>query len=237
MATKQPPRVILSAYAWPTNADLIADVAKLYVKRTWHVLDPTYGGGAWWSVFRPRKLTAHDLYTLDGVDFRQLPEDADTFDCAVFDPAYVVPGGRDSSTIKKMHKTYGMDTTEKTPQLQHSLVIAPGLKEITRVLKPRAPLFMKAQPYITSGNMYDGAQLVEEELKDIGYRIVDRFVHLGQPRAQEKGRTRKCSACKGSGFCYGLTKCKSCKGSGRIATTQQHSRNNYSMLLVARAPK
>lgn len=240
MVTETPQPVILSAFAWPNNSALLEAVCCLYVKPRAIVLDATFGVGGWWRWDMSLKWPTiqHDLYTLDGVDFRQLPEADGSVDVVAFDPAYVVPGGLSTSTIKKMHRRYGMDSTEKTPKLQHDRVIAPGMKEITRVLKPRGLLLQKVQPYITSGKYYDGAQLVEDELKDLGYQIVDRFIHLGHPRAQEKGRTAKCKPCKGEGEdCNGWAACIWCNGTGRIPTKQQHSRNNYSMLIVAKAPK
>ena len=45
---------IYSTQAWPTNAAMIADVARLgYLKDTDVILDPTYGKGAWWRVWAP----------------------------------------------------------------------------------------------------------------------------------------------------------------------------------------
>ena len=66
---------ILAATPWTSNAHLIADCHELgYLDG--HVLDPTFGKGNWWTVWRPEKLTAHDLDPErgDGVDYRDLPE-------------------------------------------------------------------------------------------------------------------------------------------------------------------
>jgi hypothetical protein len=80
-----------AAHRWPTNGHLIADAAKLHISPDAVVLDPTYGRGTWWTVFRPAHLIAHDLH-LDGVDFRALPEPDDAVDVVAFDPPYKLNG-------------------------------------------------------------------------------------------------------------------------------------------------
>lgn len=84
---------VMSWGEWKTNAELFADVAKLgYLDG--RVLDPTYGEGNFWTVFRPRKLVAHDLHTLDGVDVRDIGEyhRRRSFDAIVYDPPYAFRG-------------------------------------------------------------------------------------------------------------------------------------------------
>ena len=47
---------------WPTNGHLIADCVRLgYLRGDWKILDPTYGLGVMWCVWRPWDLTACDL--------------------------------------------------------------------------------------------------------------------------------------------------------------------------------
>lgn len=71
-----------------TNADLIVHLRSLgYLRDTDRVLDPTYGKGAFWTTWRPKLLTWHDL-RLDGQDFRALPYDDRVFDSCTFDPPY-----------------------------------------------------------------------------------------------------------------------------------------------------
>ena len=46
--------IVYACTAWPTNAAMIADVHRLgYLKDEDHILDPTYGRGRWWRVWRP----------------------------------------------------------------------------------------------------------------------------------------------------------------------------------------
>jgi hypothetical protein len=80
-----------------TNADLIAKIAPLYL--TGSVCDVTYGEGKWWDRFRPDPFVAHDLYKLDGVDFRALPEADGTYDTVCLDSPYVASGGESSASL------------------------------------------------------------------------------------------------------------------------------------------
>lgn len=75
----EPDAPVGAAGRWPTNAEFIADAARLYLDPDMAIADATYGKGIWWRAWRPRQLVAHDL-TVDGVDFRALPEPDDTFD-------------------------------------------------------------------------------------------------------------------------------------------------------------
>lgn len=80
-----------------TNADLMATIAPTYL--TGSVLDVTYGEGKWWDRFTPDPFTFHDLHKVDGVDFRHLPHDDDSFDAVCFDPPYVMSGGPSSAAL------------------------------------------------------------------------------------------------------------------------------------------
>jgi hypothetical protein len=81
-----------------TNADLIAEVAPLYL--TGSVLDTTYGRGMWWRRFTPEPFAWHDE-AIDGVDFRALPHADRSWDSVCFDPPYVPRHGNDDATMPR----------------------------------------------------------------------------------------------------------------------------------------
>lgn len=181
---------VLAATAWPTNAALIADCARLgYLTCEGLTLDPTYGKGNWWTLWRPERLVAHDLDRRkgDGVDFRALPEADDTFDHVAFDPPYVSPGGRDTSTIKEMHDAFGMAETPKSP-LALWIDNTRGFVEVVRVTKPGGTILYKSQDYVSSGNLQAVTHWILDDALDRGLKLVDRLEHVSGVRPQPPGR-------------------------------------------------
>lgn len=186
---------VLAASRWPSNAELIADVARLgYLLADDHVLDPTYGLGNWWKRWRPEKLTTH-VRSKDGSDFRSLPYPACSFDAIAFDPPYVCPGGRKTSSVKPMHERYGMneggseDPDFRTPaELQ--AIVNDGLTEMARLVRPAVTakrggvIIAKCQNYIWSGALWEGAELTREHARSLGLVVVDRLEMIVNPGPQ-----------------------------------------------------
>lgn len=232
---------VLAAKHWGTNAAMFVDVARLWIPADAIVLDPTYGKGGFWKKVRPTGLIAHDLYTLDGVDFRHLPEADGSVDVVTYDPAYVVPGGRDTSTVPDFNQQYGMDSTEKTLGKQWEDVIVPGAFECARVLRPDGLLMWKAQNYISSSAYHNYRQAITAFMGEVLlFEQVDEFMFIRKSGGmQPKGRTRKCDGphCNGTGFIGPRERedpCLRCNHTGRLPTQQQHSRNNASFLIIGR---
>jgi tRNA G10 N-methylase Trm11 len=178
---------ILAATSWSSNSALIADCAKLgYLTEDGTTLDPTYGRGNWWKVFRPLHLTIHDI-KIDGVDFTNLPEADGSFKHVAFDPPYVSVGGRKTTKIKDFHSRYGMTDAPRTPKDVQALVNA-GLSECARVLEKNGTLLVKVQDYVSSGQLWIGTHHTLTHALEIGLRIEDRFEHIGSPRPQPQRR-------------------------------------------------
>lgn len=193
MTLPDPPR-ILSTFGWRNNAELIDAVHQLgYLRDGESVLDPTFGKGNWWTTYRPEHLTALNRAT-DGSDFRDLAQFRDgSFDAVAFDPPYVCPGGRKTSTVKGMHDAYGMDEQAgpveagglpdplfKTPaQLQ--AIIDAGLTEMARLVR-RAPtqtrggiILVRCMSYCWGGTFWPGAELTWQHAMTLGLVTIDRF--------------------------------------------------------------
>lgn len=173
--------LVLAAQYWPSNAHLIADIAKLgYLFGD--VLDATYGNGVWWKVWRPDSFTRHTG------DFTRLLSvyGPGSFDCVAFDPPYVCPGGRETSNIKTFHERYGMDRTPKTPaQLQQLINL--GLSECFEVVRWRGYIVVKVKDYISSGKLWDGTgKTVAFATEQLGLKYIDRFEHIGSPGPQSQ---------------------------------------------------
>lgn len=205
--------VVLAANRWPSNAELIADCAKLgYLRDDWLTLDPTYGRGVWWKRWRPNVLVTHNR-DKDGVDYRALPHADATFDAVTYDPSYVSTGGRKTTTIPEFNERYGLTTAASTPAGVQA-EINDGLDEMVRVLKSCGSLLVKCQDYVSSGQLWPGTHYTLTHALSLGCDLVDRMEHIGTPRPQPK-RTRKDGE----------------------PVLQQHARRNLSTLLVLRGPK
>lgn len=201
---------VLACNNWTSNAELIADCAKLgYLKKEWITLDPTYGDGIWWKKWRPDRLVTHDL-KLDGTDFRHLDYDDETFEAIAYDAPYVAPGGRETTKIEEMYDRYGMAGAPKTPKLLQHL-INDGLTEMNRLIVPGHYILAKCQDYTSSGHMWLGTLHTANHGLSLGLELWDRFEHWGGTRPQP-ARTRK----------------------DGNPVVQQHARRNLSTMLVFR---
>lgn len=173
-----------------TNGELIAATAPLWLEPTDRVLDVTYGRGGFWTVLGPKdwprvELDGHDLFTLDGVNFLQLPEPDGSVNVAVFDPPYVAQGGRDTSTEPEFMDRYGLYEAPRTvTELQG--VIAAGIKEAARVLAPKGRLLVKTMDYVSSGRMVWGRRHVIESAEAAGLRHAYDVIHHSGTGPQPK---------------------------------------------------
>lgn len=200
---------VLAANTWHTNADLIADVAKLYLRSDMAILDPTYGRGLWWTKWHPDNLWVSDRASIEelkcsnhahrpswirncahGLDFTEVSTWArsDFFDAVAFDPPYVSTGGRDTTTMPDFAARYGLTDAPRTPKdLQEQT--DQGLASIRAVLVPGGILLVKCQDYISSGKMFPGTHHTLSAALSLGYTLVDRLEHIARkPRPQPPGR-------------------------------------------------
>ena len=210
--------IIYSATAWVTNAQMIQDVHRLgYLKDEDRILDPTYGRGTWWRLWRPEILWGMTLDMDDPWkakeghpdprwDFRCMGSPDEEFDAVAFDPPYVCVGGRETTTIQGMHDAYGMGNAPTTPEgVQHD--INAGLVECKRVVKKGGIVLVKCQSYVTSGKLFPGTFLTWQFATEIGFQLVDHLCHISGARPQPAGRR------------------------------QVHARRNQSDLLILRRPR
>ncbi len=177
---------IKSLGTWNNNAEMIADVAKLYFPPNAKVLDPTYGLGKWWTVYRPRNLAFHDRYTIGGPDFRDMPHPSDAFDVVAFDPPYKLNGRPGSHASDER---YGMHLERMSWQDRHTM-IKDGITECVRVLKPEGILLVKCQDQVCGGRIRWQTREFADHAESCGTRLVDNFI-LESYRAQPEGRTQK----------------------------------------------
>jgi hypothetical protein len=168
------------------NCDLIANVAKLYLRPGCRVLDMTYGRGLFWRkiIKADYQFTASDLHTsawMAGVerqDFRNTTFPDQSFDVAVLDPWYL--SSVTSSKSNRQHKrmmTYRQDRVIDTASLMGDHYSA-GMREAFRVLVPGGTCWVKCQD--------TGRRWIHIEVKEvavgIGFRAIDHFIlHQNRP--------------------------------------------------------
>lgn len=203
--------MITTVYDGRKNAGLLEYIAPLWIKSEDLVMDVTYGKGKWWTTFRPANLIVHDLYTLDGVDFRSLPEADSSVDVITFDPSYIAQGGRESAGGEHFREAYGLDTAPRTDAELAELIQA-GVKECTRVLVPGGRLLAKCMNYINGGAFQRGHDTTVQAAIGAGLKQVDEFVHFSRTGPQP-------------GLRHGTP------------VTQRHARRAHSFLCVFQKPK
>lgn len=172
---------IHAASPWRTNAELIVACRDLgYLSDSFRTLDPTYGKGTFWKAWRPSQLTAHDL-KLDGVDFRDLPYQRDSFDAVTFDPPYKLNG----TATPLVDERYGVDHYQSVED-RHNMIIE-GIAECARVLALGGWLLIKCQDQVNGGRVRWQTRLFADAAERAGCTLVDMLHRLGH-RAQPAGR-------------------------------------------------
>lgn len=198
------------------NAELIAQCAQLgYLHDTWPTLDPTFGLGRFWNLWRPTVLMASDLdpakSPLPPEDFTRLPYLDDTFAAVVFDPPYKLNGTSTGRGAAACDDDYGVAGAYASVDDRHALIRA-GITECLRVLAPGRRtdrttggfLLVKCQDQVNGGRVrWQTHEFTAHACATPGVRLVDALFLVGH-RPQPPGRS------------------------------QQHARRNYSTLLVLR---
>jgi hypothetical protein len=184
-------KTIMAIGEWPSNGHLIADAHRLgYINDLDTVLDPTYGYGVFWSVWKPKGylFTATDIDPAKspdnpaGVDFRKLPHADKSFDVVVYDPPYTFRG---TSSLDSDER-YGVHVNERWQDRWD--LIYEGLEECLRVANRR--VLMKCQASVVSGKVrwqdIEAVRVAEQW----GFGLKDRFDFLSY-RKQPNGTSQK----------------------------------------------
>lgn len=153
-----------------TNAELISNVADMYLKEGQRVLDVTYGRGVFWKNVNTSlyEFVPSDLQ--DGVDFTNLPYDDRSADVLVLDPPYMHGGATVKSSINDCYKN------QNTSHESVIRLYAGGILEAARVLKKNGLIWVKCQDEIESGKQRPSYREICMLLEAFGFEIVDTFV-------------------------------------------------------------
>lgn len=198
---------VLAVDRWPTNAALIRDVAELgWLRKEDRVLDPTYGGGLWWTDWRPDDLTSY-CRPQDDSDFRDLPHPDGWFDAITFDPPYVAKGGRATSGIREMDDRYGQHDCPPTPSaLQH--LINDGLTEMARLVPVGGIILVRCKDYISSGDLFEGTYYTRRHAETLDLYACERFEYVTEKGGPQPPGRRQAHARRNASTLYVFRKGK-----------------------------
>lgn len=181
----EPERSIPTINKWVSNGALIADLVRLGdLRDDWWVLDPTFGEGTFWSVWRPKWLVTCDLDPAkspngESIDFTCLPFDDRSFDAVVFDPPYKLNGTPTGPSDAR----YG--THQPRTWQQRMALIRAGARECARVADKM--LIVKCQDQVVSSVIRWQTRAVADEVEPLGFGLKHRFEFLSH-RPQPAGR-------------------------------------------------
>ncbi len=183
-------KMVWAATNWQFNGDLIADVAKLgYIRDDDCCIDLTYGKGTWWKRYRPTLLATNDIDDTTKAeyhdDFRATKWFDDNFDVVAFDPPYISPGGRETSTIADFNSWFGLHSTPRTV-LGLREMNQDGLDEARRICKPGGIILVKCMNYINSGRYQPEVFVMWEAATAFGLQMVDQFIMIRRPGPQSQ---------------------------------------------------
>lgn len=177
---------MLAIAKYPTNGHLIAEVARLGLLRSEDTtLDPTYGLGTFWNVWRPDNLINFDLSGRkgrDGVaDFTALPFADESVDAVVFDPPYKLNG----TPTEEVDERYGV--AQPSRWQDRMALIRAGARECARVC--RRTLAVKVQDQVVCSKIRWQTRAVADAVEPLGFALQARFDFL-QRREQPAGRNQ-----------------------------------------------
>lgn len=196
-----------------SNAAAIVDCRTLgYLNDHDSILDPTYGLGRFWSIWRPYRLVRSDLNparSADGVsvDVRAMPWPDDLFDAVVFDPPYKLNGTSTGRGPAASDEDYGVHLYQGREE-RHQF-IRDGITECVRVVRHRGYLLVKCMDQVNGGRKRWQTRIFADHAESLGCRLVDMLHVQGyraQPKTNRDGTPRR----------------------------QQHAAADYSTLLVLR---
>lgn len=217
--------VVLSASVG-TNDDTFADLMRLHVPPGSVGADVTYGRGCFWKKVPNSVYTMHASDLKTGVDFRNLPYKAESLDFVVLDPPYAEGFFRrkkgkpalsghsdffDRYSDTKVHGGNSGGSSFSYHQAVLDLYFA-GMKEATRVLKPKGVLILKCQDEVSCHRQHLTHVQLINHAQENGYYCKDLFVVVRRdtPRPSPN-MSRQQHARKNHSYFLVMVKDKSCQ--------------------------
>ena len=174
-----------------SNADLIATVARLYLKKGDRLADITFGRGVFWQRLNLSDYLFHksDKITCPGSphDFRRLPHPDDRFDVVVFDPPYTHGG----YSIKSGPCYQLASRAGGLPHREIMELYRLGIAEAKRILKPGGTLWVKCADEVEASRQRRSHVEVLQIAQDLGLVDADLFILMQEAPPVTNGRRQR----------------------------------------------
>jgi hypothetical protein len=170
--------LVFSAYAG-TNDEVFPHVVALYVPKGSVVADVTYGQGVFWRRVPADayRLKPSDLST--GTDCRELPYEAASIDCVVFDPPYMHTPGGTAHVEHQNYEAYYRNNRADSDKKYHEAVLDlyfSAAREAWRVLRSGSVYIVKCQDEVCANRQRLTHVEIINELATYGFVAEDLFV-------------------------------------------------------------
>lgn len=179
---------VMALGSWRSNGEMIADVARLYLHDDWHICDPTFGLGRWWTHWQPHTLDASDLDPTknpsgESLDARHLDAPDGYYDAVALDPPYKLNG----TPTACIDQRYGVH--EPTTVAGRHQLMADMLTEAARVTRPDGIVLFKCQAQVNGGKVRWQPDMFTRHADTCGLSKLDEFLFPSY-RPQPDGRAQ-----------------------------------------------
>lgn len=176
--------LVFSAYNG-LNAEIFPTILALYVPGKSIVADITYGQGAFWKNCDTGKYTLKASDLKDGIDCRNLPYDAESVDCVVFDPPYMHTPGGTAHVGHQNFENYYQNNNISSEKKYHEAVLDlyfAGAREAHRVLRNKGIFIVKCQDEVCANKQrLTHVEIINELCKNM-FIVEDLFVLIRNGR-------------------------------------------------------
>ena len=172
------------------NADLIRQVANLYLSPSDRIADLTYGKGVFWRQCPELNVTGSDIATVPErpYDFTATPYENDSFDVVALDPPYI-----HSWSTHQTEARYRGSTTHATSMAGIWELYRKGMVEAKRILCPGGLLLLKTKDTVESGKQRWSHIHLANTANELGFYLRDLFILQTAPPCERRwdGLTQK----------------------------------------------
>ena len=197
------PKLVMSARSGPA-AEAFPSALSLYVRPGATVADVTHGNGAFWRRIPDSTYTVLASDSNTGTDCRNLPYDAGTIDCVVFDPPRMHDDDRAALRSEPAYEGYYRHhATDVTGAKHHEAAMqlhTDMAAEATRVLRENGVYILTCQDEICADCQRFSHIEITTRLSELGLLLEDLFVVVDEGTPVTSRRLRQLHARKNHAY-------------------------------------